>query len=264
MQPLLVNLAAACLVFDVAAAFIIRDMRNSAKKERAKNTQIAKDKETSTQKYISKAPKKKYVMETPKLKYTSENKDPSKRKKATTTASHVGGPSKKNGGKASPFKLGYEEVRGNWDHEGRHWEMGQALGISDFEDYWAYLVGGRRSSKAEKHVRFETPYSMAVTPIVDDSGTPTHLVVNNIYYCDKHGAMTMEYTYSLPEEKYRESITEWKKQLVTIMKQTGDSMTVTTEELVETEGMAPEQMMAVLNRWIRKAPFNKVYSDARK
>lgn len=271
MQSLVVNLAAAFFVFDVAAAFIIRDMRNSANKEQVKMKQLIRDKEThkhkyisqaAKQKYISDVPKQKYISNAPKPKYTSGDQGQSKKNKTTTVADQVAGPSimKK---KTNPFELGYEEVQTNWNNEGRHWHMGQALGINNFEDYWAYLLGGRAKSKGgEKHVRFDTPYSMAVTPIVDDSGRTTHLIVNKIFCCRDHGAMTMEYTYTLPTEKHRDSVEEWEKQLVAIKKETGDPMTMTVGNLIDTIGMMPEEMMAALNRWVRKAPFFKVYSDA--
>lgn len=103
---------------------------------------------------------------------------------------------------------------------------------------------------------------MVVRPIVNDSGSKAHLVVNQIFFCSEHGAMAMEYTYSLPKENYRESVKEWKKHIVAITKETGNPMTMTVGDLVETHGMLPKEMVAGLNRRIRKAPFNKVYRGA--
>ncbi|KAL8824838.1 MAG: hypothetical protein Q9170_008023, partial [Blastenia crenularia] len=160
--------------------------------------------------------------------------------------------------KTSPFELHYEEVQGNWDHQGRHWEMGQALGISEFDDYWDYLSGGQYSSSG---VDRKKPYSMAVTPILDSSGTPVELVVNNMYLRKGQGMAIMEYTFSLPCSKHLNSAKEWKRQHVTIVKPDEDLKTMTVGDFVGIQGMTIEDMMSCLNSWIYWAPFNEIYND---
>ena len=159
----------------------------------------------------------------------------------------------------SPFEIRHTDVEANWYHHGRHWHMGQALGIEDFEDYWTYLSAGRKSLQAEPHFEDETLYSMAVTPLFDDSGRMVDLIVNNIYASQEYGMSVLEYVYSVPKEENRQSAQIWRKQQVTIRYEDGENTSLTLGDFVGIKDMTMEEMMEILNDWIQAAPFNRVF-----
>ncbi|KAL8714406.1 MAG: hypothetical protein Q9220_001739 [cf. Caloplaca sp. 1 TL-2023] len=109
-------------------------------------------------------------------------------------------------GKSVEFRMTYEMVKDDFSQCGDHWSAAKALGITEFDSYWAYLLGGRGASSQCKQIPNDTPYTLKATPVFNEDDELVQMVATYCYLGEQgKGEVRKEMTFTLPKEQHWKS-----------------------------------------------------------